>query len=155
MAEEIERRKKKLFPFKLPSFKFGSKLPVPIVSGPYGVNRSVSFVVDKDTGALDLNSVPPEFQELVQTLYENISQPKTVMQIEEKAEDEQEVVRKRKGPSVAKGLKDEEILREMRSLVISADPWDIYSMVNDVRILIFFCFDHHQALLYQIHIIEL
>ena len=89
----------------------------------------------------------PEFQELVQTLYENISQPKTVMQIEEKADDEQEVVRKRKGPSVAKGLKDEEILREMRSLVISADPWDIYSMVNDVRILIFFCFDHHQALL--------
>ena len=149
MTEEIERRKKKLFPFKLPSFKFGSKLPVPNINigPPTGVERSVSFVVDKDTGTLDLNSVPPEFQELVQNLYENISQPKTVMQIEEKAEDEQEVVRKRKGPSVAKGLKDEEILREMRSLVISADPWDIYSMVNDVRILIFFCFDHHQALL--------
>ena len=147
MTEEIERRKKKLFPFKLPSFKFGSKLPVPNINigPPTGVERSVSFVVDKDTGTLDLNSVPEEFQELVQKLYENISKPKVVMKIEEKAENE--VVKIRKGPNVQKGLKDEEILREMRSLVKSQDPWDIYNMVNDVRITIFFCFDHHQALL--------
>ena len=151
MTEEIERRKKKLFPFKLPKFKFGSELPVPKISGPSGVERHVSFVVDQDTGTLDLNSVPPEFQELVQTLYENISKPKTVMKIEEKAEDE--VVKIRKGPCVQKGLKEEEILKEMKSLVKSQDPWNIYDIVNDVRIgsQFSYCFDHRQALLYQTH----
>ena len=140
-------RPKTLFPFKLPKIKFGvsHELAVPNISNPTGVERSVSFVVDKNTGKLDPNSVPDEFQELVQLLYRNISKPKTVMKIEDKTEDE--VVRIRKGPSVQKGLKDEEIIKEMRSLVASGDPWDLYTYV---RITIFCCFDHYQALLKQI-----
>ena len=141
-------RPKTLFPFKLPKIKFGysspQELPAPNISNPTDVERSVSFVVDRDTGQLDMNTVPPQFRELVQQLYENISKPKIVMKIEEKAEDE--VVKIRKGPSVQKGLKDEEIIKEMRSLVASGDPWDLYNRVNDVRITIFCsCFDHHQA----------
>ena len=149
-------RPKTLFPFKLPKIKFGyssQELPAPNISNPTGVERSVSFVVDRDTGQLDMNTVPPEFRELVQQLYENISQPKIVMKIEEKAQDE--VVEIRKGPSVQKGMKDEEIIKEMRSLVASGDPWDIYNRVNDVRIPIFCCFDHYQAWLKQIEILLL
>ena len=150
MAEEkLLRRLKTLFPFKLPKIKFGVSSPhelaVPNISNPTGVERSINFVVDKNTGKLDPNSVPDEFQELVQLLYENISKPKTVMKIEDKTEDE--VVRIRKGPSVQKGLKDEELMQEMRSLVESGDPWDLYTYV---RITIFCCFDHYQALLKQI-----
>ena len=146
--KKLMMRPKTLFPFKLPKIKFGGspELAVPNISNPTGVERSVSFVVDKDTGKLDLNSVPEEFKELVQQLYENISQPKTVMKIEEKAE-HAEVVTIRRGPSVQKGLKDDEILKEMRTLVESGDPWELYNVVNDVRITILCCFDHHQALL--------
>ena len=149
--KETKLRPKKSFQFKLPKIRFGSELHVPDISAPMGVKPIVSIVVDKDTGTLDLNSVPAEFQELVQKLYENISKPKTMMKIEEKAEDE--VVKIRKGPCVQKGLKEEEILKEMKSLVKSEDPWNIYDIVNDVRIgsQFSYCFDHRQALLYQTH----
>ena len=86
--KETKLRPKKSFQFKLPKIRFGSELHVPDISAPMGVKPIVSIVVDKDTGTLDLNSVPAEFQELAQKLYENISKPKTVMKIEEKAEDE-------------------------------------------------------------------
>ena len=151
--KETKLRPKKIFQIKLPKIKFGSELHVLncnccVLNCP---NNPASFVGDKDTGTLDLNSVPAEFQELVQKLYENISKPKTMMKIEEKAEDE--VVKIRKGPCVQKGLKEEEILKEMKSLVKSEDPWNIYDIVNDVRIgsQFSYCFDHRQALLYQTH----
>ena len=88
--------------------------------------------------------VPPQFREQDQQLYENIYKPKFVMKIEETAKDE----------VVEKGLKDEEIIGEMRSLVVTGDPWDVYNRVNDVRIPIFCCFDHCLAKTYRNIVIE-
>ena len=76
---------------------------------------------------MDLNSVPHEFRELVMNLYENISKQK-VIQTDEVVKDE--VVQRRKGPTVQKGLKEEEILAEMKCLVTVGNPWDSYTMVR-------------------------
>ena len=139
---------KKWFPFKLPrilKFVFSpQELPAPKISNETDAERRVCFDVDRDTGKLDMNTlpVPPQFREQVQQLYENIYKPKFVMKIEEKAQDE----------VVEKGLKDEEIIGEMRSLVVTGDPWNVYNRVNDVRIPIFCCFDHYQAWLKHIEI---
>jgi len=101
------------------------------------VSKNVSFVVD-DKGTLDLSSVPKEFQEVVQKLFEKVSEPKFLGDHQKEEEDDGEeasvAVVRRKGPRVEKGMKDEEILSEMRSLVKPGDPMDFYTKVVTVCI---------------------
>ena len=146
MTEEAKRDKikhKPSFTFKLPKPKivFGSVSPTiqehsHNISAPTDFKRDASIGIDKDTGKFDLSLVPPEFEEL-RKVYEEILQQKIiqtdkVVEDSQKAPDE-EVVLKRKGPTVQKGLKDEDILKEMRSLVTPGDPWDIYESVRIVQ----------------------
>ena len=132
MADEkkVSIRPKSLFPFKLPKIIFSpssSTQNAHIISPPTGFQRNASIGINKETGNLDLNSVPHEFRELVMNLYENISKQK-VIQTDEVVKDE--VVQRRKGPTVQKGLKEEEILAEMKCLVTVGNPWDSYTMVR-------------------------
>ena len=141
-SKKVKIRPKSLFNFKLPKIVFGGVSPSVqehsshYISAPTDFQRGASIGVDKETGKLDLSSVPHEFRELVQKLYENISQQK-VIQTDEIVENslmtpEDEVVQKRKGPTVQKGLKEEDILKEMRSLVTLGDPWKKYKHVRIV-----------------------
>ena len=136
--KKVKIRPKSLFTFKLPKPKivFGSVTPSiqeheHSISAPTDFTRNASIGINKETGELDLSSVPHEFRELVQKLYENISQQKIIQtdEVVENSLKEDEVVA-RKGPTVQKGLKDEVILQEMRSLVSPGDPWNIYSCVR-------------------------
>ena len=95
-------------------------------------SKNVSFAVD-NTGTLDLSTVPKEFQEVVQKLFEKVSEQKFLTGDQhDKDEDGNSTptVVRRKGPRVEKGMKDEEIINEMRSLVNSGDPWDFYAKVS-------------------------
>ena len=89
-------------------------------------SKNVSFAVD-DKGTLDLSTVPKEFQEVVQKLFEKVSEPKFLTDHDK---DQDEPVVKRKGPRVEKGMADEEILNEMKNLVNEGDPWDFYMKVG-------------------------
>jgi len=85
------------------------------VSQPSDVIKRTEFKVNEN-GELDLESVPEEFKEIVKQLYDKISQPK-----------EMEVEKRNKGPSVDKGLKEEEILLAMRTETNAGNPWDTYT----------------------------
>jgi len=101
------------------------------------VNKNVSFRVD-DTGTLDLSTVPKEFQDVVQKLFEKVSEQKFLTGDEDKDQDcsssSPPTVVRRKGPRVEKGMKDEEIIQDMQSLVTNGDPWEIYSVVGKVSL---------------------
>ena len=88
------------------------------VSQPSDVIKRTEFKVNEN-GELDLESVPEEFKEIVKQLYDKISQPK-----------EMEVEKRNKGPSVDKGLKEEEILLAMRTETNAGNPWDTYTKVR-------------------------
>ena len=112
--KKVKIRPKSLFTFKLPKPK--------IVFG------SVTSTIQEH----EHSSVPDEFREF-EKMYENISQQKFIQtdEVMENSLKDDEVVA-RKGPTVQKGLKDEVILQEMRSLVSPGDPWNIYSCVRIV-----------------------
>jgi len=95
------------------------------------VSKNVSFVVD-DKGTLDLSSVPKEFQEVVQKLYEKVAEQKFLIGDHDKEDKSTPTVVRRKGPRVEKGMKDEEILNEMRGLVNAGDPWNVYKRDQEV-----------------------
>ena len=101
------------------------------------VNKNVSFRVD-DTGTLDLSTVPKEFQDVVQKLFEKVSEQKFLTGDEDKDQDcsssSPPTVVRRKGPRVEKGMKDEEIIQDMQSLVTNGDPWEVYSVVGKVSL---------------------
>lgn len=88
--------------------------------------QGASFKIDNE-GNLDLGSVPPEFQEIVQQLWEKVKAPKFCISDHDDGGD---TVQRRKGPRVDKGMKDEEILLLMRSLVNVGTPWDKYKKVR-------------------------
>lgn len=89
-------------------------------------SKNVSFVVD-DKGTLDLSTVPKEFQEVVQKLFEKVTEQKFLTGDSDDRENKSTpAVVRRKGPRVEKGMKDEEVLNEMKGLVNSGDPWNIY-----------------------------
>ena len=101
-----------------------------VIAGTF--SKNVSFVVD-DKGTLDLSTVPKEFQEVVQKLFEKVSEQKflTGDQHDKDPDDHSTpTVVRRKGPRVEKGMKDEEIINEMRSLVNPGDPWEFYKKVS-------------------------
>ena len=100
--------------------------PGPEISGvlPGSFKKDVSFHVDTE-GKLDLSSVPMEFREIVQQLYEKVATPKF---IEDEAS--QTATLRRKGPRVEKGMDDENILMIMKTLVNVGNPWDVYTKVR-------------------------
>jgi len=89
------------------------------IGSPMEAKKNWAFGVDKE-GKLDLSTVPPEFHEVVQTLFENVKKPKFVQDRIDPDESESpglspEVVR-RAGPRIEKGMEDQEILQQMKQL---------------------------------------
>jgi len=96
------------------------------------VSKNIQFKVD-DTGTLDLSSVPKEFQEVVQKLYEKVAEQKFLTGTDDKeTQGSTPTVVRRKGPRVEKGMKDEEVINVMRGLVNPGDPWDFYTKICEL-----------------------
>jgi len=88
---------------------------------------------DPETGALDLTGVPKDFQEKIRHLFDDNEMKFVLHEVEKVSKgegDESPVLRA--GPKVPKGLKEEEILSQMRDLVILQDPWTIYHNDQEV-----------------------
>lgn len=134
VRRSVSKSKDKHFTLKnIPKIIFGGKSDQQddfeisgVIEG--SVNKNVSFRVD-DTGTLDLSTVPKEFQEVVQKLFEKVSEQKF---LGDQSSSTSPTVVRRKGPRVEKGMKDEEIVEEMQSLVSPGDPWTFYSLVGKV-----------------------
>ena len=105
--------------------------PGPEISGvlPGSFKKDVSFHVDTE-GKLDLSSVPMEFREIVQQLYEKVATPKFI-----EDETSQTATLRRKGPRVEKGMDDENILMIMKTLVNVGNPWDFYTKVRNKELI--------------------
>ena len=135
-----EKRKSKSFLSRLPRISFiqnGDRKKTehptedpagPEISGvlPGSFKKDVSFHVDSD-GKLDLSTVPAEFREIVQQLYEKVAQPKFI----EDHTDQTATLRRKQGPRVEKGMDDENILMIMKTLVNVGNPWDYYAKVRN------------------------
>jgi len=134
VRRSVSKSKDKHFTLKnIPKIIFGGKSDQQddfeisgVIEG--SVNKNVSFRVD-DTGTLDLSTVPKEFQEVVQKLFEKVSEQKF---LGDQSSSTSPTVVRRKGPRVEKGMKDEEIVEEMQSLVSPGDPWTFYSLVGKI-----------------------
>merc|ERR1719397_784704 len=85
------------------------------IGSPMEAQKNWAFGVDKE-GKLDLSTVPPEFHEVVQTLFENVSKPKFVQDRIDPDESESPEVVRRAGPRIEKGMEDQEILQQMKLL---------------------------------------
>ena len=99
------------------------------ISNVLNVKKDISFKM-KDgkivMDNMDMKDIPPQYQKFYESLQQQLLLPKFIAPQEE----EEEEVIKRKGPRVEKGLKVEEILEQMRSLVIEENPWSIYKKVR-------------------------
>jgi len=76
-----------------------------------------------------LDDAPEEFRKLVQQLLEEDQEVKFVVK---ESTSNSPVISRKSGPKVEKGLKEEEIIRQMKDLVILKDPWTVYQNDQEV-----------------------
>lgn len=86
---------------------------------------------DPETGALDLEDAPEEFRKLVEQLLEEEKDLKFKL-VKRDSSSSSPVGLRKAGPKVEKGLKEEEILKQMKELVTLKDPWMVYHNDGEV-----------------------